>query len=144
MADELLVKNKEIVVPGDKIATGMSFLPGKGAYRKDSDIYSDIVGVISVDGKVIKLVPLSGTYTPKINDRVIGKVIDVLMSGWRITFGSPYSSILPIKDATSEFIPRGADLTNLNYQIIEMNNNWFHINSIIKKFKKMTICTHIN
>ena len=40
-------------------------------------------------------------------------------------------------DFTIKIDDRGADLTNLNYQIIEMNNNWFHINSKeLKNLKK--------
>ena len=111
MADTTFVKDKDIVVPGDKIASGMGFLPGKGTYRVNSDIFSEKVGLVHIDGNVIKLVSLSGTYIPKVNDRVIGKIIDVLMSGWRIDFGSPYSAVLSMKEATSEFIPKGADLT---------------------------------
>ncbi|HDD70888.1 MAG TPA: RNA-binding protein [Candidatus Woesearchaeota archaeon] len=111
MTDEAFVKDKDIVVPGDKIASGMGFLPGKGTYRSDSDIFAERVGLVHIDGNVIKLVPLSGAYMPKVNDRVIGKIIDVLMSGWRIDFGSPYSAVLSMKEATSEFIPKGADLT---------------------------------
>ena len=111
MKEEVLVKDKEIVVPGETIATGMSFLPGKGAYREDEKIIAQRLGMISVDGKVIKLIPLSGAYIPKIKDRIIGKVIDVLMTGWRVDIKSPYSAVMTLKDATSEFIPRGADLT---------------------------------
>ena len=111
MKEEVLVKDKEIVVPGETIATGMSFLPGKGAYREEEKIIAQRLGMISVDGKVIKLIPLSGAYIPKIKDRIIGKVIDVLMTGWRVDIKSPYSAVMTLKDATSEFIPRGADLT---------------------------------
>ena len=40
-------------------------------------------------------------------------------------------------DFTIKIDNRGADLTNLNYQIIEMNNNWFHINpKELKSLKK--------
>jgi exosome complex component RRP4 len=111
MKEEVLVKDKEIVVPGETIATGMSFLPGKGTYREDDKIMAQKLGMISVDGKVIKLIPLSGNYSPKIKDKIIGKVVDVLMTGWRLEINSPYSAVLTLKDATSEFIPRGADLT---------------------------------
>ena len=111
MTDKTFVKDKDIVVPGDKIASGMGFLPGKGTYRENSDIVAEKIGLVNIDGNVIKLVSLRGTYLPKVNDRVIGRVIDVLMSGWRIDFGSPYSAVLSMKEATSEYIPRDADLT---------------------------------
>jgi len=111
MKEEILAKNKEIVVPGEHLATGLNFLPGKGTYRKDDKIIAGQLGMISVDGKVIKLIRLSGAYNPKIKDKIIGKVTDVLMSGWRMDINSPYSAVMTLKEATSEFIPRGADLT---------------------------------
>ena len=40
-------------------------------------------------------------------------------------------------DFTIKIDNRGADLTNVNYQIIGINNNWFHINSKeLKNLKK--------
>jgi exosome complex component RRP4 len=111
MKEEVLVQDKEIVVPGETIATGMSFLPGKGAYRENDKILAQRLGMVSVEGKVIKLIPLSGKYIPKLKDRIIGRVFDVLMTGWRLDINSPYSAVMTLKDATSEFIPRGADLT---------------------------------
>ncbi|MCX6708606.1 MAG: exosome complex RNA-binding protein Rrp4 [Candidatus Woesearchaeota archaeon] len=111
MTEEIMVKDKEIVVPGETIATGISFLPGKGAYRDNDKIVAQRLGIVSIDGKVIKLIPLAGKYIPKLKDRVVGMVIDVLMTGWRLEFNSPYSAVMTLKDATSEFIPRGVDLT---------------------------------
>lgn len=111
MTEELQVKDKDIVVPGETIATGMSFLPGKGTYRADDKIVAQRLGMVSVDGKVIKLIRLSGTYSPKVNDRVIGRVFDVLMSGWRIDINCPYSAVMMLKEASSSYIEKGADLT---------------------------------
>ncbi|VVB81383.1 Exosome complex component Rrp4 [uncultured archaeon] len=111
MTEEILVKDKEIVVPGETIATGISFLPGKGTYRDNDKITAQRLGIASIEGKVIKLIPLAGKYIPKLKDRVVGRVIDVLMTGWRLEINSPYSAVMTLKDATSEFIPRGADLT---------------------------------
>ena len=70
------------------------------------------LGMVVVYGQVIKLVKLAGAYGPKGNDRVIGKVNDVLLQGWRLDINTAYSAVMGLKDATSEFIPRGADLTN--------------------------------
>ncbi|MBW3019322.1 exosome complex protein Rrp4 [Candidatus Woesearchaeota archaeon] len=111
MEEKVLAKEKEIVVPGEEIAVGMSFLPGKGTYRVNDKIVAKKLGMLVTEGKVIKLVPLSGVYIPKFNDRIIGKVVDVLMSGWRLSLNCPYEAVLGLKDATSEFIPRNADLT---------------------------------
>lgn len=108
---ELLIKEKEVVVPGQVLATGMEFLPSHGTYRKDENILANRVGVAVIDGKVIRTIPLSGKYLPKRNDVVIGKVIDIISMGWRVEFNSPYSGLVPIRDGTFEFVPKGADLS---------------------------------
>ncbi len=111
MSSKILIKEREIVVPGQVLAEGMEYLPSHGTYRLDNKILANKLGVAFIDGKVIKTIPLAGNYLPKRNDVVIGKVIDVISMGWRVSFNSPYSGLIPIRDGTFEFVPRGADLT---------------------------------
>lgn len=108
---KLLVKEKEIVVPGEVLAEGMDNLPGAGTYREGNEIMAGRLGLTYIDGRTIKLIPLSGKYTPKRNDTIICKVIDINFSGWRVDTNSAYSAMLSIKDATSSYIGKGADLT---------------------------------
>ena len=107
----LHVKNRDIVVPGQVLAEGMEYFPGLGTYRLKDRILANQVGVLHTDGKVLKTTPLASPYLPVKDDLVIGKVIDILMSGWRIDIGGPYSAVLPLKDATFDFIRKGEDLT---------------------------------
>ncbi|MBW3002223.1 exosome complex protein Rrp4 [Candidatus Woesearchaeota archaeon] len=111
MTDKLKIKNKEIAVPGEVLAEGMGFVPSKGIRREKDKLVAEQLGMINIEGKVIKLIPLTGVYIPKTGDKIIAKVIDVLMTGWRLDTRSPYSAVLSMKDATSDFIQRGADLT---------------------------------
>mgnify|MGYP001610594667 CR=1 FL=1 len=106
-----LVKDKSISVPGETLAIGMDILPGIGTYRDGERIVAIRLGLVLIDGRAIKLIPLSGRYTPKTHDTIICKVIDVGFNGWRLDTNSAYSAMLSIKDATSEFIARGANLT---------------------------------
>src|SRR3989344_7208488 len=108
---EIIVKDKEISVPGETLAVGMDILPGSGTYRDGEKIVANRLGLAMVDGRTIKLIPLSGRYIPKTGDTVICKVIDVGFNGWRLDTNSAYSAMLSMKDATSEFIQRGANLT---------------------------------
>jgi exosome complex component RRP4 len=108
---KLLVKEKEVVVPGEQIAEGMDYLPSSGTYRKDDKIIANRLGLISTEGKVIKTIPLAGRYIPKRNDTIIGKVIDILMSGWRIDINSPYSAVLGLQEASFKYIQKGTDLS---------------------------------
>ncbi len=108
---EILAKDKEIVVPGEDLATGMDYLPGHGTYRDGDKIVAQRMGLLNVDGRALKIIPLTGQYMPKKGDTIIGNVVDVAFSGWRIETNSAYPAMLSLKDATSEFIQRGADLT---------------------------------
>jgi len=54
---------------------------------------------------------LSGVYVPKLGDTIVCKVIDITLNGWRLDTNSAYSAMLTLKDATSDYISRGADLT---------------------------------
>jgi exosome complex component RRP4 len=111
MTEQLEIKDRDIVVPGEIIAKGLGYIPGNGTYRDGDTVVAGQMGMARVNGKVIKIISLSGRYMPRIRDRVIGKVTDVLMSGWMMDINCPYTAVLPIKDASNEFIPRGSDLT---------------------------------
>jgi len=108
---ETKVKENEIVVPGEEIVSGMGYLPAYGTYRDGEMIRANKLGIVHVDGRAIKLVPLSGNYLPKRGDVMIGKVIDVTYSGWIVDTNSAYRAMLGLKEATSDFIRKGADLT---------------------------------
>lgn len=123
---ELLVKDREIVVPGQIIAKGLDFLPSHGTYRLNDDVIANRLGMLSVEGKVIKTIPMSGRYLPQRNDVIIGRVADILMSGWLFDINAPYTAVLPLKDASFDFIAKGADLTkyfNLeDYAVVKVTN----------------------
>ena len=118
--------DKAVVVPGEELATGIDFLPGYGTFREGEQIIASRLGVATVEGSLVKVMPLSGKYLPMKNDVIIGKVTDVAVSGWRVELNSAYSALLSMKDATSEFIPRGSDLTRFydigDYMITKIIN----------------------
>jgi len=122
----VLTKNKDIAVPGEILAEGMDHLPGEGTYRDGENIVAGRLGLVMVDGRAIKLISLSGRYIPKTHDTIIGKVEDITFSGWRIDTNSAYSAMLSMKDATSDYIARGADLTRYydlgDYVVCEVVN----------------------
>jgi len=74
---KLLVKKKEVVVPGEVIAVGMDFLPSEGTYRENEKIICSRLGMVNIVGKVIKIIPLAGKYMPRKGDVVIGRVFDI-------------------------------------------------------------------
>ena len=108
---ELLVKDKQIVTPGDNLASGLDFLPGKGTYRDADKIVANCVGLVNVVGRTIAILNFSGKYMPKEGDTIIGEIVDISLFGWRVDTNSAYSAMLSMKDASSDYIEKGADLT---------------------------------
>jgi len=110
---KLLIKEKDIVVPGENLAEGMDYLPGNNTYREEDKIYSKVIGLVSLSGRAIKITPLAGPYVLKVRDKIIGRVIDIAMSGWRIDTNTAYSAMLNIKDASTRFVKNDEDLSKI-------------------------------
>ena len=107
---DLIVKDKDIVVPGEVLAVGMDFLPAGGAFREGEKIVSSQLGLVNISNRLIKLIPLTGKYLPKKGDTVIGKVVTMTFSNWFIDIGCQNEGVMSLRD-TSEFIDKGADLS---------------------------------
>jgi len=107
---KLLIEDKTIVTPGEELAEGMDFLPAEGTFRDKDKIISSGLGLVNVNGRVIKTIPVAGRYIPKKGDTIIAKVTNILMSGWILDIDSAYSAMLSVKEAR-DFIRRDADLT---------------------------------
>jgi len=107
----LLVEEKEIVVPGQIIAEGLDYLPGEDVLREGDHLISTKVGMVTLQGRFVKVVALNGPYVPKRGDIVIGKVVGVGLSGWRLDIGWPFEANLSLKEATSDFVEKGTDLS---------------------------------
>lgn len=110
MTSKLLVKDKEIVIPGQELAQGLDYLPSQGAFREEDKIISNYLGLVSINERFIKVIPLTGRYLPKVNDLVIGRVTDIGFYGWTLDIGCAYHAVLSIRE-TSGFIERNDDLT---------------------------------
>lgn len=123
---EILVEDRVVVVPGEILAKGIDYLPGENTYRRDEAIYAKVLGLTSVAGRVIKITPLAGPYLPKPGDRIISKVIDITMSGWRIDTNTAYSAMLNVRDASNRFIKKEEDLSKIlaidDYVVVVITN----------------------
>lgn len=122
----ITVNERDIVIPGELLASGMDLVPGDNTYRHNENIYSKNIGLVSIAGRVIRITPLSGPYVPKIGDKIIARVIDITMSGWRVSTGTAYSAMLNVKDATTRFIKKEEDLSQIlgigDYIIVTLIN----------------------
>ncbi|MFT4313058.1 MAG: exosome complex RNA-binding protein Rrp4 [Candidatus Woesearchaeota archaeon] len=110
---EIYIEDKTVAVPGELLAEGMDVIPGAGAYRLGEKVYANRVGLVSVNGRSLKLIPLSGKYKPKRDDVIICEVFDIFMNGWRVRTNTGYDAVLNVRDASNSFIQKGANLTKI-------------------------------
>lgn len=110
---DIIVQERDVVVPGEILATGMDYLPGENTYRENENIYSKVLGLASISSRVIKITPLAGPYVPTVGDKIIARVIDITFSGWRFDTATAYSALLNIRDATTRFVKKDEDLSKI-------------------------------
>jgi exosome complex component RRP4 len=106
MENKIIVKPRSVVVPGETLARGMDFLPGKGTYREGEEILSSLLGLADIKGNVLKIIPLSGAYIPKKDDNVIGRIKDVGYGAWDVDINAPVTGNLMLQDATMGYVKR--------------------------------------
>lgn len=129
--EKLLVKDRDIVTPGDVLAEGMNYLPSGKAIRNRNVISATALGLVSIRGRVIKVIPLAGRYIPKRGDSVIGEIVGVARHGWRVDIRCPFDADLNIADASSSYINSNAMDKYFNIGdfifagVIEVNSNGY-------------------
>jgi len=107
----VLIKDREIVVPGEELIVGMDYLPAGAAFREKDKIIANSIGLANVGNRLIRVIPLSGKYVPKAGDTIIGQIADIGLSGWRVDIGWSFEANISMKDGSTDFIERGSDLT---------------------------------
>jgi exosome complex component RRP4 len=110
---ELLKNERELVIPGDEIIKSMDYLPGRNCFREGDSIYAKKLGLVSVNRRVISVIPLSGVYIPKPGDMVIGEVIDIQNNGWVVDIKSVNEAFLPLSGVREYIDTSKTDLSKV-------------------------------
>ena len=92
---------RKMVLPGEFIVEGDLKL-GSGVFREDKRIYSSVMGLLDLKESFVKVIPITGRYTPKANDFVIGEIEDIDFGSWYANIGAAYSATITAKDYFSE------------------------------------------
>ncbi|MFH8080386.1 MAG: exosome complex RNA-binding protein Rrp4 [Candidatus Aenigmatarchaeota archaeon] len=107
---------REIAWPGRVLGSSKEYLASSGTYIDEKgNIVSKYLGILSVSGNYISVIPLSGVYVPKPGDHVIGIVIEVEKVGWIVDIRSPWLSFLSLSEGVDEFIDLKRVLLNRYY-----------------------------
>jgi len=92
-----------IVIPGEVIVSGKEYLPSDGTKKEGDEIIALRFGLAEISGRLVKVIPLSGVYQPRVGNTVIGRVIDINFNGWMIDINAPYSSFLSTKESNMRY-----------------------------------------
>lgn len=95
------MSERKLVIPGDFVGEGRA---GHGTYEEGGKVFSKFAGLAEEKNGMFFVIPLSGIYNPKTGDGVIGKVTDIIFSKFIVDINSPYEAVLPLSEATDEFI----------------------------------------
>ena len=103
---------RQIVLPGEFIDERKGRRLGFNVYPEHEKIFAKVIGIPRVAENEIDVIPLSGGYMPKAEDRIIGVISSVEISGWMVDINSPYPAFLPLSEAVDEFVDtQRTDLT---------------------------------
>jgi len=117
MESELLVNERELVIPGQTLAKGLDYLPSSGCFRANDEVKAKLLGLVRLKDRFVSIVPLAGVYIPKPGDGVIGFVKDMQTTLWVIDINSPYDSIMLLGQAVDEYIDLNKTDISMFYDI---------------------------
>lgn len=101
---------RRYVIPGDKIVEG-DYKPLMNVVRSGNYLTSTRVGIAEAGKDGVKVIPLSGVYIPRVNDLVIGKVVDRSSLSWDVDINSCFFAHLPAQDVFGrDFSPARDDM----------------------------------
>nr|WP_230207475.1 exosome complex RNA-binding protein Rrp4 [Candidatus Nitrosocosmicus sp. SS] len=101
---------RRYVIPGDKIIEG-NYKPLMNVVKSGNYLISTRVGIAEAGKDGVKVIPLSGVYIPRVNDLVIGKVIDRSSLSWDVDINACFLAHLPAQDVFGrDFSPAKDDM----------------------------------
>jgi exosome complex component RRP4 len=85
---------RRFVIPGEVVARG-GLRAETNVMRIGDTIVSTRVGMAEIAHDAVRVVPLSGPYIPRIDDLVVGKILDYSAFAWEVDINSSFFAILP-------------------------------------------------
>lgn len=85
---------RKYVIPGEVVARG-NVRADLNVMRFNDQLIATRVGMAEIGHDVVRVIPLSGPYIPRIDDLVVGKIIDYSAFAWEADINSCFFGILP-------------------------------------------------
>ena len=105
------MNENQFVLPGDVIVTG-DYRPEQNVILEGNRLMSTAIGFSEIKDDLVTVTPLTGLYTPKTDDLVIGKIVSHNALSWQVDINSYYSGILTASDIFGkDYSPSRDDLS---------------------------------
>jgi len=105
------MSESQFVLPGDVIVTG-DYRPEQNVILDGNRLMSTAVGFSEIKDNLVTVTPLTGLYTPKTDDLVIGKIVSHNALSWQVDINSYYLGILTAFDIFGkDYSPSRDDLS---------------------------------
>ena len=105
------MSQEQFVLPGDIIVTG-DYRPEQNVILEGDRLMSTAIGFSEIKDDLVTVTPLTGLYTPKTDDLVIGKIVSHNALSWEVDINSYYSGILTASDIFGkDYSPSRDDLS---------------------------------
>jgi len=105
------MSENQFVLPGDVIVTG-DYRPEQNVILEGNKLMSTAIGFSEIKDDLVTVTPLTGLYTPKTDDLVIGKIVSHNALSWEVDINSYYSGILTASDIFGkDYSPSRDDLS---------------------------------
>ena len=91
------MSENQFVLPGDVIVTG-DYRPEQNVILEGNKLMSTAIGFSEIKDDLVTVTPLTGLYTPKTDDLVIGKIVSHNALSWEVDINSYYPGILTAFD----------------------------------------------
>jgi len=101
----------QFVLPGDVIVTG-DYQPEQNVILEGDRLMSTAIGFSEIKDDLVTVTPLTGLYTPKTDDLVVGKIVSHNALSWEVNINSYYPGILTASDIFGkDYSPSRDDLS---------------------------------
>ena len=110
------MSQNQFVIPGDIIVTG-DYRPEQNVILEGNRLISTATGYSEIKDDLVTVTPLTGLYTPKTDDLVIGKIISHNALSWEVNINSYYSGILTAFDIFGKDYSASRDDLSLKLKI---------------------------
>ncbi|KAK4940197.1 Exosome complex component rrp4 [Elasticomyces elasticus] len=90
--------SRQIILPGEAVTDETQWMRGHGTYMTEGSttITATLAGPLRKTNKLLSVAPLRARYTPEIGDLVVGRIVEVQKSRWKVDVAAPLLAQLPL------------------------------------------------